>query len=73
MACPMVAGAISRLLQTKEYDSFEILFGDLIHTSDENYVNIAAAYSKTDDERKPTLSTISIEYRDPKGDNDGRL
>ena len=32
MACPLAAGAISRLLQTKETLSQELLFGDLIHT-----------------------------------------
>lgn len=33
MACPLAAGAISRLLQCKEYTSKELLFGDLIHTA----------------------------------------
>lgn len=40
MAAPMVAGAISALKMVKQYDTQEILWGDLLHTD-----NIAQAYS----------------------------
>ena len=68
MACPLVAGAISRLLQCKEYASKEILFGDLIHstTSNEN-LDIFAAYKLDDSKRQPTLWNISNELNDTEG------
>lgn len=71
MACPLVAGAVSRLLQTKEYLSQELLFGDLIHTS-ASYINAGAAYALTDADRKPTISLLSYELDDSEGDGDGR-
>ncbi len=71
MACPLVAGAVSKLLQTKEYLSKEILFGDLINTSG-TYVNIEAAYNLSDADRHPTLSVLSYRLDDSEGDNDGR-
>ena len=40
MAAPLVAGAISALKMVKEYDTQEILWGDLTHTD-----NIAQAYN----------------------------
>ena len=52
MACPYVAGAISRLLQCKEYGNWEILFGDLIHArkkSDNGLVDFEAAYNALGD------------------------
>ena len=73
MACPMVAGAISRLLQCKEYESWEILFGDLIHTRNGN-IDIKAAYNITDEDRKPTLSMVTYLLDDEEGgDGDARL
>jgi len=42
MAAPLAAGAISALKMVKQYDSQEILWGDLLHTT-----NIAAAYQLT--------------------------
>lgn len=75
MACPLAAGAISRLLMHKEYDSWEILFGDLIHTRTNGTGNIdmKAAYNITDEDRKPTLSLVTYHIVDSiDGDNDGR-
>ena len=74
MACPLAAGAISRLLMYKEYNSWEILFGDLIHTRTNGTGNIdmKAAYDITEADRKPTLSLVTYYLTDTLGDNDGR-
>lgn len=75
MACPLAAGAISRLLMHKEYDSWEVLFGDLIHTrtNGTGNIDIKAAYNITDEDRKPTLSLVTYHIVDSiGGDNDGR-
>ena len=71
MATPMAAGAISRLLQCKEYDSWELLFGDLIHTSKGN-MDIFSAYNITDADRKPNLRQVTYYLTDTLGDNDSR-
>lgn len=71
MACPLVAGAISRLLQTKEVLSKEMLFGDLINTS-KNVIDIFAAYQLSDADRQPSLSILGNSIDDSAGDNDGR-
>lgn len=80
MACPYVAGGISRLLQIKEYGNWEILFGDLIHARkhrcehdhDEN-VDFEAVYKITDADRKPSLGMVTYILDDTKGgDGDGR-
>lgn len=72
MACPLVAGAISRLLQCKEYSSKEELFGDLIHSANGN-VNIYGAFGIKDEDRQPTLSMVTYRLDDEKmGDGDGR-
>lgn len=71
MACPLVAGGVSRLIQTKEYLSKEILFGDLIHTSG-SFVDFKAAYELTDAERQPTLHLVTYRIDDSEGDGDGR-
>lgn len=63
MACPMAAGAISRLLQSKEYASKELLFGDLINTSNGN-MDILATYCVKDDERKPELQFVTYMLND---------
>lgn len=68
MACPLVAGAISRLLQCKEYDNKEILFGDLIHaTANNGNLDIYAAYLLDDSKRQPTLWNIANELNDTEG------
>lgn len=73
MACPLVAGALSRFICVKESSSKEELFGDLIHTAKGN-VDMFAAYSLTDADRKPTLSLVTYRLDDAKmGDGDGRL
>ena len=76
MACPLVAGAISALLERKEYLSKEILFGDLIYTRKQNgYANVdfKEAYNITDEDRKPELSLVSYAMVDSiGGDGDGR-
>lgn len=74
MATPLAAGAISRLLQCKDYASKEILFGDLIHTrsSITGNIDIMDAYNITDQDRQPTLSLVTYQLTDTLGDNDGR-
>ncbi len=73
MATPLAAGAISRLLQAKEYPNKEILFGDLINclTSKGN-TDFYAAYQITDEQRTPELQVTTFAIEDPEGDNDGR-
>ncbi len=72
MACPLTAGAISRLLMTKEYGSKEELFGDLIYSSKGN-IDIFGTYGITEADRKPTLSLVTYRIDDVKGgDGDGR-
>ncbi len=72
MACPLVAGAISRLLQTKETLSWELLFGDLIHTSNGN-IDILSAYNITDADRHPELALVTANLTDTTfGDGDNR-
>ena len=76
MACPLVAGAISALLERKEYASKEIMFGDLIYTRKMNgYANVdfKEAYNITDEDRKPELSLVSYAMVDSiGGDGDNR-
>ncbi len=72
MACPLAAGAISRLLQTKETLSWELLFGDLIHTRNGN-IDILAAYNITDADRRPELALVTANLTDTaSGDGDNR-
>lgn len=71
MACPLVAGGVSRLIQTKEDVRHELLFGDLIHTSD-TYVDFKAAFDLTDADRKPRVNLVTFRVDDSEGDNDGR-
>lgn len=76
MATPLAAGAISRLLETKEYSSKELLFGDLIGTADANskIMDVMAAYNVTDQDRKPTLMLVGYNMMDSVGgDNDKRF
>lgn len=76
MATPLAAGAISRLLQVKEYSSKELLFGDLIATANPNskVMDIMAAYNVADIDRKPTLWFVNYVMSDVEGgDGDGRF
>ena len=59
MAAPLVAGAISALKMVKKYDTQEILWGDLLHTS-----NIAQAYAVTN--RPAELDLMKVMYRERK-------
>lgn len=75
MATPMVAGALSRLIQTKEYANKEYLFGDLINAcSSTGGLDIYKAFSIKDEDRKPELSFVTYEMDDSTnvGDGDGR-
>ena len=80
MATPMVAGALSRLIQTKEYPNKEYLYGDLInsHTATGG-LDIYKAFSIKDEDRKPEISFVTYELDDSsnvegatKNDGDGR-
>lgn len=68
MATPLVAGALSRLLQAKEYDNREELFGDLINTAKGGVLDIYAAYCITDKDRTPSLQIIGNRMADADGD-----
>ena len=76
MACPMVAGGISRLLQMKEYGNWEMLFGDLIHsrkTHAHQLVDFETVYNITDADRKPSLGLVTYTLDDAEGgDGDGK-
>ncbi|MBO5887404.1 MAG: S8 family serine peptidase [Bacteroidaceae bacterium] len=72
MACPLVAGALSRLIQCKEIGSKEELFGDLIHsTTRVGDLDIYKAYQWNDTNRRPSLSFVTYTIDD--SDGDGRL
>lgn len=76
MATPLAAGVVSRLLQTKEYSSKELLFGDLIASANPSskVMDAIAAYNITDADRKPTLWFVSYVMDDTEnGDGDGRF
>lgn len=79
MACPLAAGAISRLMQSKSYEyqviNREILFGDLIHGANQQtgIMDVLAAYNIKDEDRVPTLWLVSTELNDEaEGDGDFR-
>lgn len=79
MACPLAAGAISRLMQCKSYEyqviNREILFGDLIHGANQQtgMMDIMAAYNIKDEDRVPTLWLVATELNDEaEGDGDFR-
>lgn len=72
MSTPLAAGAISRLLQCKEISNKEELFGDLIHSSNGNNINIFGAYSIDDSDRHPSLQFVTYTIDDSEGDNDLR-
>lgn len=76
MASPLVAGAISRLLQCKDYSNKELLFGDLIHArkkSSQGIVDFLAAYEVSDEDRIPELQFVTYALEDSiGGDGDNR-
>jgi len=57
MAAPLVAGAVSALQMVKEYDTQEVLWGDLLHTGD-----FLAAYNVKD--RPAELEVLGMQYDD---------
>ncbi len=64
MACPLVAGGIASLLQRRDYQTKEILFGDLINNSQEFMpVNFWAAYNG-DSITPAMLQCVAIEVND---------
>ena len=63
MASPLVAGAISTLKMVKNYDTQEILWGDLLHTD-----NIAQAYAVTARPAELDLMKIQLRSRKELGD-----
>ena len=72
MACPLVAGAVSQLIQCKEILSQEMLFGDLIHTCNGN-IDVLTTFNITDANRHPELTLVSYSIVDSiVGDGDGR-
>lgn len=72
MACPLVAGALSRLIQCKEIGSKEELFGDLIHSvTTVGDLDIYKTYQMSDADRAPTLSFVTYTIDDSEGDGDG--
>lgn len=80
MACPLVAGAISRLIDSREQTTKEVLLSDIIQTSIiqtskgglTGLLNIEAAASLTDKTRTVKLTAISLGMDDSEGDADGR-
>ena len=80
MATPMVAGALSRLIQTKEYPNKEYLYGDLINArTATGGLDIYKAFSIKDEDRKPEISFVTYEMDDnanvegaTKNDGDGK-
>jgi hypothetical protein len=73
MACPLVAGAISRLMQCKSYGNKETLFADIIHAANDGLFNVLATYNISDNDRTPTLSCVGYDIDDTEsGDGDLR-
>lgn len=79
MACPLAAGAISRLMQCKDFTyqvlNREILFGDLIHGANQQtgMMDMMAAYNIKEEDRQPTLWLVATELNDQaEGDGDFR-
>ena len=74
MATPLVAGALSRLMQAKEISNKEDFFGDLINSSTSvGNLDIYAAFRKTDADRRPELQFVTYEIADSiGGDGDSR-
>ena len=66
MAAPLVAGGISVLQMVKEYDSQEILWGDLLHSA-----TLLEAYNIT--ERPAEIDFLGMQMRDRKELADGEI
>lgn len=61
MASPLVAGAISALMMVKQYNNWEILWGDLLHSN-----NIADAYNITARPTELDITRIILRDRNEK-------
>lgn len=77
MATPLVAGAISRLLQTKPSEIYrDTWIGDITHAmnSETGVFDAFQAYSFSEENRQIALSLLSLEIDDSEfGDGDGDL
>ena len=86
MACPFIAGLVSRIIQTKEINSTEILFGDLIHSTGPliscqgaflykmgGLIDAEALYNIKESDRTPNMHLVTFVLSDSLGDNDGRV
>lgn len=66
MAAPLIAGGISALLMVKDYDSQEILWGDLLHSA-----TLLGAYNITN--RPAEIDFLGMQMRDRKELTDGKI
>ena len=86
MACPFIAGVVSRIIQTKDILSKEILFGDMIHSTGPliscqgalfhkigGLIDADTLFSIADSVRTPNMHLVSFELEDSLGDKDGRV
>ncbi|MBO4803774.1 MAG: S8 family serine peptidase, partial [Muribaculaceae bacterium] len=80
MATPMVAGAISRILQVKGYDYARDygLMGDMAMAKDGSYLDLAVfdatkAASYDESNREVALALTALEIDESEGDGDGRF
>jgi subtilisin family serine protease len=80
MATPMVAGAISRILQVKGYDYARDygLMGDMAMAKDGSYLDLAVfdalkASNYDEGSREVALALTALEIDDSEGDGDGRF
>ncbi len=77
MATPLVAGAVSRLLQTKPAELYrDTRFGDIIaaKNAETGVFDAFQAYSYNEDNRQVMLSLLKVEVCDSvSGDGDGNL
>lgn len=86
MACPFIAGIASRIIQTKDILSKEMLLGDIIHTSGTliscqgaflcelgGPVDAEALYDIADSDRLTNFHLVTFEFNDSLGDCDGRV
>ena len=65
MATPLAAGAISALMMVKQYDTQEILWGDLLHTN-----TIAEAFNVTARPAELDITRIVLRDRNEQADDD---
>lgn len=85
MACPFIAGVVSRIIQTKDIYSKEILFGDFIHSTGPliscqgsllnkrgGLIDTEALFNISESDRTPNMHLVSFEIED-QGDHDGRV